>query len=540
MAEACDQVGVEFPDRARLDALAGVAAMFPWPLGCERDDKVCHDAAYLVDAVLGQISDGRGALEVAIGEGLSALAIGDRTMDLGYSNIGDYAREELGINAGTAVKLARLARRLRDRPLLREAVRKGEVSARKAESIVRVAHGELEAYWVQRAKMEPVRELTAAAAEPPDPEEGRWTRICTLVPDGKRPVLDEALDVARKALGQPTAPTRELLLAISEEYLSAHPVSGEVGVGELSVLGPEDLGALEEWLERETTLAALPPVEAPAESFEFDPWHLDRLLKQQVATRDRWDESFGHLAMIFRAMRGWEPLGFASFPHYCRERLGMGERTVCQRASLELKLREVPVLRQALREKRLSYEKARLLARHLERQEIAGWIDRAQNLTCVELRRALEGKDEAQMCARGAFQAWLPGSTALVVAAAFHAARKTAGRSLSPGECLLAIAEHFIEVWKPIVAQRDTLQTRIRKRDRHLCQVRGCSRPAVHAHHIVPRSQCGSDHPSNLVSLCAAHHLRGIHGARMRVTGTAPDKLRWELVGRDGMAVPFS
>ncbi len=97
------------------------------------------------------------------------------------------------------------------------------------------------------------------------------------------------------------------------------------------------------------------------------------------------------------------------------------------------------------------------------------------------------------MCARGAFQAWLPRSTALVVAAAFHAARKIAGRSLSPGECVIAIAEHFIEVWKPIVAERNTLQARIRKRDKHCCQVRGCSRPAVHAHHIKPRSHGGGD-----------------------------------------------
>lgn len=162
--------------------------------------------------------------------------------------------------------------------------------------------------------------------------------------------------MARKAIERPTSPIRQLLHALSEEYLGAHPFSGEVSVGELSTLGPADPGSIEQWLEQETkqwsNLAAPPPVEAPAESFEFDPAHLDRLLKQRVAMRDRREESFGHLAMIFRGMRGWEPLGFATFPHYCRERLGMGERTVCQRASLERKLREVPVLREALREKR--------------------------------------------------------------------------------------------------------------------------------------------------------------------------------------------
>ncbi len=141
------------------------------------------------------------------------------------------------------------------------------------------------------------------------------------------------------------------------------------------------------------------------------------------------------------------------------------------------------------------------------------------------------------MCARGAFQAWMPRAAALVVAAAFHAARKAAKRSLSPGECVVAIAEHFIEVWKPLVTQRNTLQARIRQRDRHLCQVRGCSRPAVHAHHIKPRAQGGSDDEWNLVSLCAAHHLRGIHSGLLRVTGTAPDLLRWKVIGREGAFV---
>ena len=143
------------------------------------------------------------------------------------------------------------------------------------------------------------------------------------------------------------------------------------------------------------------------------------------------------------------------------------------------------------------------------------------------------------MCARGAFQAWLPRATSLLVAAAFHAARKAAGRPLSAGECLVAIAQHFIDLWGPAVAGRNTLQARIRKRDRHFCQTPGCSRPAAHAHHLQPRTQGGSDEESNLVSLCAAHHLRGIHDGRMRVTGTAPGNLRWEVLGPGGAFVPF-
>jgi hypothetical protein len=72
---------------------------------------------------------------------------------------------------------------------------------------------------------------------------------------------------------------------------------------------------------------------------------------------ERWDEVLGHLAMLFCAMDGWRRLGFASFAHYCEERLGMCPRAVQQRAALERRLYELPRLRQAMQERRLSYEK---------------------------------------------------------------------------------------------------------------------------------------------------------------------------------------
>jgi 5-methylcytosine-specific restriction endonuclease McrA len=59
--------------------------------------------------------------------------------------------------------------------------------------------------------------------------------------------------------------------------------------------------------------------------------------------------------------------------------------------------------------------------------------------------------------------------------------------------------------------------------------VPGCSRPAAHAHHVTFRSRGGGDDPSNLVALCAPHHLHGVHRNWIRVRGQAPDQLVWEL-----------
>ena len=148
---------------------------------------------------------------------------------------------------------------------------------------------------------------------------------------------------------------------------------------------------------------------------------LEAELRRLADLRQRWDEVFGHLAMLIRAVDGWRRLGFASFDHYCSERVGMGIRSVAERAALERRLYEVPHLREAMRERRISYEKARLIARHADEASIDAWMF---------------------------------------------------------------------------------------------------------------RSRGGSDDLSNLTSLCAVHHLQGVHKGRIRVSGSAPDQLHWEVGSR--------
>jgi hypothetical protein len=67
------------------------------------------------------------------------------------------------------------------------------------------------------------------------------------------------------------------------------------------------------------------------------------------------------------------------------------------------------------------------------------------------------------------------------------------------------------------------------ERDGGFCQVPGCSRSAGHVHHVVFRSAGGGNEETNLVSLCAAHHLHGVHLGWIRVRGQAPGALSWEL-----------
>src|SRR3954463_14603700 len=177
MAEAA--LHVSESDDAYLEALAKAAAILDWPLPRERDEAVCREAARVVDALLVRVARGRGALDIALGDAFETLASSAGVFWLGHSGVGDYARERLGIAASTAQKMVRFARKLRERPILRAAVRAGEVTPRAAEAVLPVALGENEAAWAELARHQTVRALIAAvkggapAADEPDEDE-KW------------------------------------------------------------------------------------------------------------------------------------------------------------------------------------------------------------------------------------------------------------------------------------------------------------------------------------------------------------------------------
>ena len=60
------------------------------------------------------------------------------------------------------------------------------------------------------------------------------------------------------------------------------------------------------------------------------------------------------------------------------------------------------------------------------------------------------------------------------------------------------------------------------------------SRRNLHDHHLLFRSRGGGNARDNRITVCAWHHLRGIHQGRVRAWGTAPDAVTWELGTRPG------
>jgi hypothetical protein len=354
--------------------------------GGENDSDACERA-------LAGLARTEGALDLAIGEGLLALCLGDRLVALGFSCLGDYAREMLGIGERKAQTMAQLARELRTRPLLRAAVRSGEVRTRSALAVLPVARGEAEAGWVERARSETVRSLEQAvrAARASAGEEDEWFRLQVgLYPD-ERALVDEALEIAGHLL--PGSRRAQRLEAMAQEYLGEHPLeAGEDdgkpirGAFRREGLRREWEEALEAKLEAETqrwpNLEEVASIAAPEAGFEglWSASDIDARLRELAAKRDAWDAFLGCCAYVVRRVGLWRIAGFASFEHYCKERLGLAPRTVEQRAALEGRLWQVPALREA-RDRGLSYEKLRALAR-LPDREIAGWVPRARRLTC--------------------------------------------------------------------------------------------------------------------------------------------------------------
>jgi hypothetical protein len=574
------------------------------------------EASLLVDRLIVKVARASGAIAIAMGECLDHLCQGDGTMRLGYSNLGDYAREELSLPARTARELAQLARELRARPILRQAVRAGVVGTAQAMAVMPLAIGDAELGWVERATRGTVRALRVAVNEAKDakareeregktsagpvaaanePAEGaasggayaerapsggakaaawpgdasapeadvRFEKLGFHIEPEDRAAVNEALEIAGRLL-RATSPVWQRIEIICQEYLGSHPLPEDVvtsrfqlpasgarvdGAPENGSTAPQGgaLPAKEQadllaWLEAEhdrwSWLFQADPVPAPEAGVDArdQARMIDERLKELAAMRAGWDQLLGHLSMLVVNLGVWRVLGFADLDHYAAERLGLSGRAIEQRAWLERRLWNLPPLREAVREGRVGYERARLLARC---DGVAGgaggagvekWIARSQSMTVIELSRALDAEDERKMSARKELVLRLPADVRRLFDDGCKAVLRAEGRILmTTGECLAAMCRHFVETYADEARWPNTPAGRSMARDGGLCTCPGCSWAADHSHHVVFRSQGGSDEEWNRTSLCMAHHLRGVHEGFVRVRGSAPEGLEWRL-----------
>jgi hypothetical protein len=108
---------------------------------------------------------------------------------------------------------------------------------------------------------------------------------------------------------------------------------------------------------------------------------------------------------------------------------------------------------------------------------------------------------------------------------------RATGRLPTESQGLEAMLDHVLLAWGwGGNLQRIRKEWRVFARDGFRCTVPGCtSYRNLHAHHVRYRSAGGSDDESNLTTLCAKHHLRGVHAGIVRIRGRAPGALRFAL-----------
>ena len=328
---------------------------------------------------------------------------------------------------------------------------------------------------------------------------------------------------------------------------------------------------------------------------EADPFTLDRRLRRAVALEQRLEARLGPGLRAVADGHGYQALGFRRFDAYVRTHLGMAPRRAQALVRLERAADRVPALRRAYREGCLSWVKAHalvpVLALGAEPEAGARWVAWAGRVSVRRLEadvgRALvlqatdpvawgataglpdEAKPETAPAAGAAAMApqppegpaapEAPGSQTRadptgpeetarlfftapreitrLVRAVLCTVQRRAGPPTSEGEAFGWMLDHAIAVWSVDVHGRTRVprKHRVFERDGWRCTVPGCSSYRnLHEHHIVFRSRGGSHALANRTTLCAAHHLRGVHAGVVRCTGEAPADLRFELGVRSG------
>jgi hypothetical protein len=97
------------------------------------------------------------------------------------------------------------------------------------------------------------------------------------------------------------------------------------------------------------------------------------------------------------------------------------------------------------------------------------------------------------------------------------------------------LLRHVITHWESTPRHPDPVFAR----DGWRCTVPACSsRKNLHDHHIRFRSRGGDNRRDNRTTVCASHHLHGLHDGTIRASGVAPHAIAWELGVRSG-APPF-
>jgi hypothetical protein len=306
------------------------------------------------------------------------------------------------------------------------------------------------------------------------------------------------------------------------------------------------------------------------------PWELDGEFRRLVRLEQGLEARVGPLLREIADARLYRSFGCASFEEYARERLGMSPRRARGLLRIERVAERCAEFAAGYRSGALSWVQAQALVPvviallHERRAgRIREWIAWAMRVTVRRLeadveaalvqrdsdpdgfsrtggvpRDAWAGEERArrQTRARPTESATIVFCAPKEVARLFRAVMCTvrrkmqelAGRQVTDGEAFEEMLVHAIRAWEEM-SPKPKSEYRVYERDGWRCTAPGCSsRRNLHDHHIRFRSLGGTDDLGNRTTLCAWHHLRGVHAGIVRCRGRAPGALRFELGVRAG------
>jgi hypothetical protein len=518
------------------------------------------DAALVLDGWLRRLAAQDARCRLVLGRLAAPFLRSRAAQQLGFARIDDYARERLGLSGRELQSLAHVVGRLADLPGLRAAFHGGRLSWAQVRLLVGVATADTEAEWLARAPGSSTRELEAAIREAErtpdvdDAEDEPALRFRVRCSRRVRRLWGETVRLARQVAGA------ELTAGQAAETIAAEGWSGQPAASDPPPLPdaapPADDASPVSDLDWTAVHEALPAeVEALADGVDAcDSFALDTRLRAAGRARQRIDWQLGRLLRVFLDRRLHRAFGFPSAATYLRERLGLSARKARALVALERKTWQAPGLGEAYRGGELSWVRAQALMPVARDDTIAAWLARAREVTVRRLDDEIEWAlitgeaappplgasleiPERQMRARPdweleetevAFSA--PASVVALFRSAVLAFMRP-GDAVSTGfERLL---HHARSTWQGLPRHRDPIFAR----DGWRCAVPACTaRRNLHDHHLLFRSRGGGNARENRITICAAHHLHGIHAGRIRAGGEAPHAVTWELGVRAGRA----
>jgi hypothetical protein len=319
-----------------------------------------------------------------------------------------------------------------------------------------------------------------------------------------------------------------------------------------------------------------------------DPFALEARLVEAIRVLRTIEPRIGRFLRTVVDQRIYRSFGYPTIADYVRERLGISARKAWALLKVDKATLRSGDLDRAYREGHLSWVRALALLPVLDRQNAAAWIARAESVTV----RRLDDEIEWVLASRdvlGPGVSLAPPPIDSPLPSPFRATSPQQCRDLSP-EARLQIRAHgmtstvttagcrFSSTSPPtlevsdadirftgpasvVALLRDVLDafadpaeprwTALERLLRHVithwestprhhdpvfardgwrCTVPACSsRRNLHDHHIRFRSRGGGNARDNRTTVCAAHHLHGIHDGTIQASGTAPYAIEWQL-----------